>query len=103
MMSKASTYGVFHPSAAVSPRLSAAENIPMPAMVRRVPTRSNFLRVSRLNGCFAVKSLGTLKTAMTVKMMKMIASSQKDMAQMLSEEVERVRDLRIGDRPRRVK
>jgi hypothetical protein len=32
-----------------------------------------------------------------------MASSQKDMAQMLSDEVERVRDLRIGERPRRVK
>jgi hypothetical protein len=32
-----------------------------------------------------------------------MARSQKDMAQMLSEDVERVRDLRMGERPRRVK
>lgn len=32
-----------------------------------------------------------------------IVKSIKDIAQILSEEVERVRDLRIGERPRRVK
>ena len=32
-----------------------------------------------------------------------MAKSQKEMAQMESEEVERVKDLRIGERPSRVK
>lgn len=32
-----------------------------------------------------------------------IVKSIKDIAQILSDEVERVRDLRIGERPRRVK
>jgi hypothetical protein len=32
----------------------------------------------------------------------LMASSQKEMAHMLSVEVDRVRDLRIGERPRRV-
>lgn len=33
----------------------------------------------------------------------LMAKSQKEMAQMESEEVERVKDLRIGERPSRVK
>ena len=33
----------------------------------------------------------------------LMASSQKEMAQMESEEVERVNDFRMGERPKRVK
>ena len=77
-----STYGVFQPSGASPARLRAAQNIPIPAMVKPVPNRSNFFNVSELNFCFGIVSTGTVSAA-TIEVMKYVMAMKKKPARQL--------------------
>ena len=57
--------------------LRAHVNNPMPAIVNPVPTRSNLFNASRSNFILSDVSAGMVTAAMMVKMMYMIAKSQK--------------------------
>lgn len=78
MINKARTYAVFHPSGAVSPKLKAAENMPIPQTVRNVPTISNRLMDLQLSGSLSVQSFGMVKNPMIVKAKNIMAINQND-------------------------